>query len=141
MWCGGVDGAIHRAAGPLLLAECREKGPCDTGDAKITKGYNLHAPYIIHTVGPVWYGGFKDEETLLKSCYRRSLEVADKHSLKTIAFPAISCGAYHFPIELACRIAIETVSTYQATTIEEVIFACFENKVERALHKELSRNS
>ena len=109
---GGVDGAIHRAGGPAILAECRRLKGCDTGDAKITTGGNLPARHVIHTVGPVYAGGKKGEAGLLASCYRRSLEVAVDHGLKTVAFPAISCGVYGYPIPEAARIAMETVADF-----------------------------
>lgn len=109
---GGVDGAIHRAAGPQLLEECRALGGCETGEAKITKGYKLPAHHVIHTAGPVWRGGRSQEEELLASCYRNSLELAKKYSLKTIAFPSISTGVYRFPIDKASRIAFKTVGTF-----------------------------
>lgn len=106
---GGVDGAIHRAAGPKLLAECLTLGGCATGEAKITKGYNLPAKFVIHTVGPIWSGGKVGEEELLASCYRNSLGLAQKHAFKSIVFPSISTGAYRFPIQPACFIALKTV--------------------------------
>ncbi|MBI5081646.1 MAG: O-acetyl-ADP-ribose deacetylase, partial [Chloroflexi bacterium] len=124
---GGVDGAIHRAAGSELLAECRSLGGCNTGDAKITRGYNLPAKHVIHTVGPIWRGGKNNEDELRASCYRRSLEVATHNRVRTIAFPAISTGIYSFPIQRATRIAVRTVKDFLATddSIEQVVFVCF----------------
>lgn len=121
---GGVDGAIHRAAGKELLAECRTLNDCETGQSKITKGYNLPAKYVIHTVGPVWYGGNKNEPELLKSCYTTALNLAKKNNIKTIAFPAISCGVYHFPMDKACKIAYDTVTEFinKYNCFEKVIF-------------------
>ena len=125
---GGVDGAIHRAAGPELLAECRTLGGCDTGSAKITRGYRLKARHVIHAVGPVWSGGNKGEEDLLGSCYRTALALAAKHRLASIAFPAISTGIYSFPPDRAARIAVGTVAaevTDSPRGIARVVFCCF----------------
>jgi O-acetyl-ADP-ribose deacetylase (regulator of RNase III) len=127
---GGVDGAIHNAAGPELLEACRALGGCPTGDAKITSGFRLPARYVIHTVGPVWRDGKRGEQELLASCYRRSLELAVEHKISSIAFPAISTGAYAFPLKLAATIALDTVRSFDFTQSElrEVIFCCYSSE-------------
>lgn len=127
---GGVDGAIHRAAGSKLLEECRNLNGCNTGEAKITKGYNLPAKFVIHTVGPVWHGGNKNEDELLANCYRNSLKVAKQNDIKTIAFPAISTGIYGFPSERAAKIAVNTVKGIlkKDHSIASVIFVCFDKQ-------------
>jgi O-acetyl-ADP-ribose deacetylase (regulator of RNase III) len=123
---GGVDGAIHRAAGPELLEACRKLQGCRTGDAKATPGFRLPAKWVFHAVGPVWNGGHHSEDELLAGCYRRSLELAAEHKVRSIAFPAISTGIYHFPPERAARIAIDTVKAHvDASGVEQVNFACF----------------
>lgn len=124
---GGVDGAIHRAAGPKLLAECRRLNGCKTGDAKITKGYHLPADWVIHTVGPVWQDGNHGEDELLASCYRRCLEIAEQYEIHTIGFPAISTGVFGFPSQRAAKIALSEVKTFleNHSSVEAVIFVCF----------------
>jgi O-acetyl-ADP-ribose deacetylase (regulator of RNase III) len=127
---GGVDGAIHQAAGPGLLSECEKLEGCNTGEAKITKGYNLKARYIIHTVGPIWYGGYRDEHTLLASCYQASLKIAREKKIKTIAFPGISTGIYGFPKDLAALIAINETKRFMMKNSypQKVTFVAFDDE-------------
>ena len=138
---GGVDGAIHRASGPQLLAACRLLGGCKTGDAKITPGFRLPAKYVIHTVGPVWRGGTNGEPELLASCYRRSIELAIENGVRTMAFPAISCGIYGYPIDAAADIAIgETRRALRdGDDLDRVLFVAFGDDVRRALERSLRR--
>jgi O-acetyl-ADP-ribose deacetylase (regulator of RNase III) len=137
---GGVDGAIHRAAGPALLEECRKLGGCPTGQARITRGYRLPAKFIIHTVGPVWRGGNDNEDQLLASCYRNSLKLAVEHGIKTIAFPSISTGAYRFPVKRAAKIAINEIKHFLANddSIEKVYIVCFDPQTMDAYREALS---
>jgi len=137
---GGVDGAIHRAAGPELLAQCRTLGGCPTGGAKITNGYKLPARHVIHTVGPVWNGGGAGEPALLASCYRESLKLAAAHGLRTIAFPAISCGAYGYPLREAVKIAVRECASFAASNALpcEIIFACFDDTTRTAYDEEIA---
>ena len=138
---GGVDGAIHRAAGPDLLVKCRTLGGCPTGDAKITSGYNLLARYVIHTVGPIWQGGGANEDALLASCYRLSLEVAVENGVQTLAFPAISTGVYRFPVPRAAEIAVGTVAAFLADSqeIDRIVFCCFGAEITSAVAGELDK--
>jgi O-acetyl-ADP-ribose deacetylase (regulator of RNase III) len=137
---GGVDGAIHRAAGPGLLAECRTLGGCDTGQAKITKGYDLKAAHVIHAVGPVWQGGSKGEDAQLASCYRVALGLAEGGRLRSIAFPALSCGVYAFPVERAADVVMRTLARElpRVASLERVVFAVREGAVERAFSRALA---
>ena len=136
---GGVDGAIHRAAGPELLEECRTLGGCPTGEAVATRGYRLPARWVIHTVGPIWRGGSEREADLLASCYRKSLSLAVSLGARTVAFPAISCGVYGYPIEQAAKITVREVTTFLRgePAIEKVELVCFDSRVEKAVMHEL----
>jgi O-acetyl-ADP-ribose deacetylase len=136
---GGVDGAIHRAAGPALLEACEKLNGCETGDAKATPGFNLPAKWVFHAVGPMWWGGRQNEEEKLACCYRRCLELADEHQVRSIAFPAISTGVYDFPRDRAARIAIDTVRAHvEASGVEVVNFVCFDAKTLRIYEELLS---
>ncbi|HMD84954.1 MAG TPA: O-acetyl-ADP-ribose deacetylase [Terriglobia bacterium] len=140
---GGVDGAIHRAAGPELLAECRRLRGCSTGEAKLTRGYRLPARWVIHTVGPVWRGGHDFEDELLANCYRRSLEVAVRNGVRSVAFPAISTGIYGFPLERATRIAVREVRAFleKNPVIEKVLFVCFDRRTRDCYQMALSESA
>ena len=140
---GGVDGAIHRAAGPELFDECYQIGGCPTGEARLTKGYRLPAKFVIHTVGPVWSGGERGEPELLASCYRSVFRIAREKGIKSLAFPAISCGVYRFPVERAVKIAVgETVAELIGSdAIEKVIFACFGDEIYGAYRREVDKLS
>ncbi|PYJ95332.1 MAG: O-acetyl-ADP-ribose deacetylase [Verrucomicrobia bacterium] len=136
---GGVDGAIHRAAGAELLAECRTLGGCQPGEAKLTRGYRLPARFVIHTVGPVWTGGNRDEAQTLANCYRNSLQLAVENGIKTIAFPAISCGAYRYPIRQAAQIALETTKDFLSSSdkIDKVFFVLWSEEIYDAYRESL----
>ncbi len=138
---GGVDGAIHRAAGKELLEECRGLGGCSTGEAKITKGYNLNALHVIHTVGPVWRGGSKGEEKFLQNCYESTLKLCLKNGIRTVAFPAISTGIYGYPKKEACKVAIKTIygllNSPDSTSVKKVIFCCFDKSTLEIYKKEI----
>jgi O-acetyl-ADP-ribose deacetylase (regulator of RNase III) len=138
---GGVDGAIHRAAGPQLLEECRTLNGCETGSAKITKGYQLPARFVIHACGPVWRGGHMDEDALLASCYWSALDLAEQHGIRSIAFPAISCGVYGFPIERAAEIAVATLTREipRHPTVESILLVAFDHSIEAAIRGALNR--
>lgn len=136
---GGVDGAIHRAAGSELLHECRALGGCETGMAKITKGYRLPAKYVIHTVGPIWHGGSDNEESLLASCYKNILLLAEKYNCRYVAFPSISTGAYAFPLEIASKIAVKAIIEFQSieNSVEKASIVCFDKKTKEYYDKAL----
>lgn len=138
---GGVDGAIHRAAGPELLAECETLNGCPTGEAKMTKGYKLKAKYVIHTPGPIWRGGKWDEETLLANCYRNSLALAKENGVKTIAFPSISTGVYRFPVQLAAEIAVREITSFLKTddTMEQITLVCYDEETKNAYQEALEK--
>jgi len=138
---GGVDGAIHRAAGPELLAECQALHGCKTGEAKITKGYHLHAKHVIHTVGSIWQGGGHHEPELLAACYQNSLALAETHKLSSIAFPVISCGVYGYPIKQACDIAIREIANFQSRYLTQVILCSFSSQMKNQLSQALSHYS
>ncbi len=139
---GGVDGAIHRAAGPDLLKECRTLGGCKTGEAKITKGYDLKAKYVIHTPGPVWHGGGRNESALLESCYRNCLKLASENGCRTVDFPSISTGVYHFPVDQAADIAVRTILGYldEHPEIERVRMVCFDEGTKSAYERALQQH-
>ncbi len=138
---GGVDGAIHRAAGPQLLAECRDVGGCPTGEARITNGYRLHAKHVIHTVGPVWHGGDDGEPELLRNCYTNSLDLAAAHALRSVAFPCISTGVYGYPIDQAAKIAIDSVTSWleEPGSVTLVRFVCFSRDDYEVYERAVSR--
>ena len=140
---GGVDGAIHAAAGPELLEECKTLGGCETGEAKLTKGYRLPAKYVIHTPGPIWYGGVRGEAERLRGSYENSLRLAEEHGCETVAFPSISTGVFRYPLEQAAEIAVDTILSFLKTakSVKEVTMVCFDEKTLRAYEKALAARS